>query len=144
MLPVSHAGISLVSGPGLPFTAQDVQSGYTLLLALSGHQVKACPVCDEQMSCEVLKLEPDQWVREAFCSEKENRVPLTAMSLKSQCSSLQSGLQPGCEALPINTCLPSLLRTPSQSPRQSCSLPCAPLDLGLISYPIQPFELEPS
>lgn len=60
ILPISHAGTSLVSGPGLPFTAQDVQSGYTLLLALGGHQVKACPFCDEQMSCEVLKPERGQ------------------------------------------------------------------------------------
>lgn len=60
MLPVSHAGTSLVSGPCLPFTAQDVQSSHTLLLGLSGHEVKASPICDERVSCGALKPEHDQ------------------------------------------------------------------------------------
>lgn len=51
MLPASHAGTSLVTGPCLPFRAQDVQSGYTLLLGLGGHLVKGSAICDERVSC---------------------------------------------------------------------------------------------
>ena len=60
MLPVNHVGTSLVSGPCLPFTTQDVQSGHTLLLGLSGHEIKASPICDEWVSYGALKSERDQ------------------------------------------------------------------------------------
>lgn len=82
-VPFNHAGISLVSGPWLPFTAQDVQSGCTLLSGLGTHEAKATPICDEQMSCGALKPGHDQQAHEALLSQREKRFPLTAVFLKS-------------------------------------------------------------